>query len=139
MPTRDARLARRRMYRRRRLVAGGGLLLCCTLLVMAGFKVADALPDRKPAVSASNSSVPAIGAIVPDPADREKCMRVWRGAVERRHLPFELIAGDWAAREQRAITLVTVLLARIILKEHFTRWKTVGMVAALLAVPLIAG
>lgn len=35
--------------------------------------------------------------------------------------------------------VVTVLLARIILKEHFTRWKTVGMVAALLAVPLIAG
>jgi drug/metabolite transporter (DMT)-like permease len=34
--------------------------------------------------------------------------------------------------------VVTVLLARIILKEHFTRWKTVGMLAALAAVPLIA-
>lgn len=33
---------------------------------------------------------------------------------------------------------VTVLLARIILKEHFTRWKALGMVAALLAVPMIA-
>jgi drug/metabolite transporter (DMT)-like permease len=33
---------------------------------------------------------------------------------------------------------VTVLLARVILREHFTRWKAVGMVAALLAVPLIA-
>jgi drug/metabolite transporter (DMT)-like permease len=34
--------------------------------------------------------------------------------------------------------VITVLLARIILKEHFTRWKTVGMAAALAAVPLIA-
>jgi drug/metabolite transporter (DMT)-like permease len=34
---------------------------------------------------------------------------------------------------------ITVLLARIVLKEHFTRWKVVGMFAALLAVPLIAG
>jgi drug/metabolite transporter (DMT)-like permease len=34
--------------------------------------------------------------------------------------------------------VVTVLLARIILKEHFTRWKTAGVLAALAAVPLIA-
>ena len=34
--------------------------------------------------------------------------------------------------------VVTVLLARLLLKEHFTRWKTVGMVAALAAVPMIA-
>lgn len=34
--------------------------------------------------------------------------------------------------------VLTVVLARIILREHFTRWKTVGMVAALLAVPMIA-
>jgi drug/metabolite transporter (DMT)-like permease len=33
---------------------------------------------------------------------------------------------------------VTVLLARLILKEHFTHWKALGMVAALLAVPMIA-
>jgi drug/metabolite transporter (DMT)-like permease len=33
---------------------------------------------------------------------------------------------------------VTVLLARFILKEHFTRWKALGMVSALLAVPMIA-
>lgn len=34
--------------------------------------------------------------------------------------------------------VITVLLARIVLKEHFTGWKTVGMIAALAAVPLIA-
>jgi len=33
---------------------------------------------------------------------------------------------------------VTVLLARIFLREHFTRWKLVGILAALVAVPLIA-
>jgi drug/metabolite transporter (DMT)-like permease len=33
---------------------------------------------------------------------------------------------------------VTVLLARFILKEHFSRWKVVGLLAALAAVPLIA-
>jgi drug/metabolite transporter (DMT)-like permease len=33
---------------------------------------------------------------------------------------------------------VTVLLARIFLKEHFSRWKFVGLLAALAAVPMIA-
>lgn len=33
---------------------------------------------------------------------------------------------------------ITVLLARFFLKEHFSRWKIVGLLAALLAVPLIA-
>jgi drug/metabolite transporter (DMT)-like permease len=33
---------------------------------------------------------------------------------------------------------ITVILARIFLREHFTRWKLVGMLAALAAVPLIA-
>jgi drug/metabolite transporter (DMT)-like permease len=33
---------------------------------------------------------------------------------------------------------ITVVLARAVLKEHFTRWKAVGMFAALLAVPMIA-
>jgi drug/metabolite transporter (DMT)-like permease len=33
---------------------------------------------------------------------------------------------------------VTVLLARILLKEHFSRWKFVGLLAALAAVPMIA-
>jgi drug/metabolite transporter (DMT)-like permease len=33
---------------------------------------------------------------------------------------------------------VTVLLARLFLKEHFTRWRLVGLLAALAAVPMIA-
>ncbi len=33
---------------------------------------------------------------------------------------------------------VTVLLARIVLKEHFSGWKFVGLLAALAAVPLIS-
>ena len=33
---------------------------------------------------------------------------------------------------------VTVLLARIVLKERFTRWRLVGLLAALAAVPVIA-
>ncbi|MBI2814476.1 MAG: ATP-binding protein [Opitutae bacterium] len=42
----------------------------------------------------------------PDPADREKCRRIWRGALERRQLPFVDIRGDWAARERAAITAI---------------------------------
>jgi drug/metabolite transporter (DMT)-like permease len=34
---------------------------------------------------------------------------------------------------------VTVLLARIFLHEHFSRWRMLGLIAALVAVPLIAG
>jgi drug/metabolite transporter (DMT)-like permease len=33
---------------------------------------------------------------------------------------------------------ITVLLAGLLLKEHFTRWKLVGLLAALAAVPMIA-
>jgi drug/metabolite transporter (DMT)-like permease len=33
---------------------------------------------------------------------------------------------------------VTVMLARVLLREHFNRWKTAGMVAAIAAVPMIA-
>lgn len=46
----------------------------------------------------------------PDPADREKGMRIWRGALERRGLPHVLIRGDWAARERAAVAAVQSLL-----------------------------
>jgi NadR type nicotinamide-nucleotide adenylyltransferase len=39
----------------------------------------------------------------PEQADREKCLRIWRGALERRQLPFVEIRGDWAERERRAM------------------------------------
>lgn len=42
----------------------------------------------------------------PDPADREKCMRIWRGTLERRHLPYQLIRGNWAEREAAAIAAI---------------------------------
>ncbi|HYO18448.1 MAG TPA: DUF3152 domain-containing protein [Dermatophilaceae bacterium] len=61
MPTRDTRLARRRMYRRRRMVAAGGLLACCALLVLAGFRVAGALPHRQGPESAGSASVSVLG------------------------------------------------------------------------------
>ncbi|MCM2275681.1 MAG: ATP-binding protein [Candidatus Didemnitutus sp.] len=42
----------------------------------------------------------------PDPDDREKCRRVWHGALERRHLPYAWIRGDWTERERAAIAAV---------------------------------
>jgi nicotinamide riboside kinase len=46
----------------------------------------------------------------PDPADREKAMRIWRGALDRRSLPYVLIRGDWAERERAAIAAVERIL-----------------------------
>ena len=42
----------------------------------------------------------------PDPADREKAMRIWRGALDRRNLPYVLIQGSWAERERAAIAAI---------------------------------
>ncbi|ACB73546.1 AAA family ATPase [Opitutus terrae] len=50
----------------------------------------------------------------PDPADRAKAARVWRGALERRQLPFVDIRGTWAEREQAAIAAVEQVLARTV-------------------------
>ena len=47
----------------------------------------------------------------PNPDDREKAMRIWRGALDRRHLPYKLIQGNWVEREWRAIDAVEGLLA----------------------------
>jgi NadR type nicotinamide-nucleotide adenylyltransferase len=46
----------------------------------------------------------------PNPADRENAMRVWRGALERRGLPFVLIGGDWGERQLRASAAVQGVL-----------------------------
>lgn len=43
----------------------------------------------------------------PNPEDREKCRRVWHGALERRGLPYVWIRGEWAERERAAIAAVT--------------------------------
>ena len=54
------------------------------------------------------------------------------------------IRADQTGRLDSAVVLtslypvVTVLMARLILREHFTRWKAIGILAALLAVPMIA-
>jgi NadR type nicotinamide-nucleotide adenylyltransferase len=45
----------------------------------------------------------------PDPVDREKGMRIWRGALARRQLPFVLVSGSWAERERRAIAAVQAI------------------------------
>jgi nicotinamide riboside kinase len=47
----------------------------------------------------------------PDPADREKCLRIWRGALERRGLPYQLIRGNWTEREAAAIATIERLLS----------------------------
>jgi NadR type nicotinamide-nucleotide adenylyltransferase len=46
----------------------------------------------------------------PDPDDREKCMRIWRGALERRGLPFVTVRGDWAEREAAAAAAIRSLI-----------------------------
>ena len=80
-----------------------------------------------------------------------------QGGLQRRDATLALLAGcldvtgtalfiraDQTGRLDSAVVLsslypvVTVLLARMVLHENFTRWKTVGILAALLAVPLIA-
>jgi drug/metabolite transporter (DMT)-like permease len=80
------------------------------------------------------------------------------GTIERRVLAIAVIAGFFditgsalfvraaqIGRLDTAVVLsslypaITVLLARFFLHEHFSRSKTVGMLAALAAVPLVAG
>lgn len=46
----------------------------------------------------------------PDSADREKCMHIWRWALERRNLAFVEIRGNWADRLQGAIAAVEARL-----------------------------
>jgi NadR type nicotinamide-nucleotide adenylyltransferase len=48
----------------------------------------------------------------PEAEERERCRRVWQGALDRRSLPYVWIRGEWAAREQAAIAAITPLLVR---------------------------
>lgn len=47
----------------------------------------------------------------PEPGDRERGRRIWRGALERRGLRFVDICGDWPERERAAIAAVSRLRA----------------------------
>ena len=47
----------------------------------------------------------------PDEEGREKERRVWHGALERRHLPYVWIRGNWADRERIAIAAIESLRA----------------------------
>jgi len=49
----------------------------------------------------------------PDEENRKKCLDLWRGALEQRQLPYRLIRGNWAQREQAAIAAVTEQLELI--------------------------
>lgn len=57
---------------------------------------------------------------------------------------MSFIRASQSGRLDEAVVLsslypvVTVLLARMLLREHITRWKLAGMLAALAAVPMIA-
>ena len=74
---------------------------------------------------------------------RDAVLALGAGALDVTGTAF-FIRADQTGRFDAAVVLVslypaiTVLLARLFLKEHFTRWKTVGILAALAAVPMIA-
>jgi drug/metabolite transporter (DMT)-like permease len=65
------------------------------------------------------------------------------GCIDATGTFFFVLAGqngrlDTAVVLSSLYPVLTVFLARIILREQFTRWKTLGILAALLAVPMIA-
>ncbi len=101
------------------------------------------------AVHSRFASLAIVGVIV--------LFRRGRGSLRRADATLALFAGcldvtgtalfiraEQTGRLDTAVVLsslypvITVLLARMILHEHFTRWKMIGIFAALLAVPLIA-
>lgn len=48
----------------------------------------------------------------PEPTDRQRCLRLWQEALERRGLPYVWIRGAWAERERAAWAAVTALADR---------------------------
>ena len=65
---------------------------------------------------------------------------MWRTGVDFCALNVQEVPGrlDEAVVISSLYPAVTVLLARVFLKEHFTRWRFVGLLTALAAVPMIA-
>jgi drug/metabolite transporter (DMT)-like permease len=74
---------------------------------------------------------------------RDVGLSVFAGCLDSSGTLF-FVRAEQTGRLDAAVVLsslypaVTVLLARFLLREHFTRWKAVGILAALAAVPLIA-
>lgn len=93
-------------------------LLCTAAIVMAqrNFR---GLPARNAMIGAVAGSIDVIGSVF-------------------------FIRASQTGRLDAAVVIsslypaITVLLARIFLREHFSRWRAVGIAAALIAVPLIA-
>src|SRR5947209_8274840 len=74
---------------------------------------------------------------------QDAMLGLFAGALDSSGTLF-FIRADQTGRLDAAVVLtslypaVTVLLARLFLKEHFSRWKAIGILAALAAVPMIA-
>ena len=74
---------------------------------------------------------------------RDAAMGIFAGCLDSTGTLL-FIRADQSGRLDAAVVqsslypAITVLLDRLILKEHFTRWKAVGILAALAAVPMIA-
>jgi drug/metabolite transporter (DMT)-like permease len=74
---------------------------------------------------------------------RDALLGICAGALDSTGTLF-FIRADQTGRFDAAVVLaslypaVTVLLARLILKEHFSRWRAIGILAGLAAVPMIA-
>jgi drug/metabolite transporter (DMT)-like permease len=74
---------------------------------------------------------------------RDAALGLFAGCLDSTGTLF-FIRAEQTGRLDAAVVIsslypaITVLMARLFLREHFTRWKAAGIVAALVAVPLIA-
>ncbi len=121
-------IAREQWRREDAAAAGGGRLVICDTDALTTMLWSDLLYGTSPAALRRGAEqrcrnyvlylllgidvpfAPDSQRCFPDPADREKCMRIWRGALDRRHLPYELIQGNWERRERRAVAAIQKIL-----------------------------
>ena len=74
---------------------------------------------------------------------QDACLGLFAGALDSTGT-LCFIRADQTGRLDAAVVIsslypaITVLLARMVLKEHFSRWKAIGILAGLAAVPMIA-